>query len=103
MVAGEGITSPSGRDIDGRYLDQNEQDLKTRYIKIQKDWPLFGIRIKNPRIAARPMMMMIVTVLMLVVVLVVLPVVVVVLVVFVSQVYIAHTNAHIFLTMSIDY
>ena len=30
-------------------------------------------------------------------------VVVVVLVVFVSQVYIAHTNTHIFLTMSIDY
>ena len=61
------------------------------------------LRIKSPRIAARPMMMMIVTVLMLVVVLVVLLVVVVVLVVFILQVYIAYINAHIFLIMSIDY
>jgi len=64
------------------------------------------LHIRSPRIAARPMMVMMVTVLglMLVVVVVVLMlllVVVVVLVVFVSQVYIAHTNRHIFLT--IDY
>jgi hypothetical protein len=45
MVAGEGIASPTGRDIDGKYLDQNEQDLKTRYVKFQKDWPLFGITL----------------------------------------------------------
>ena len=72
----------------------------------------YVLHIKSPRIAAQPMMVMIVTVLMLmlvvvlvvvVVVLVVLLVVVVVLVVFVSQVYIAHINRHIFLTMSIDY
>ena len=43
--AGEGIASPTGRDIDGKYLDQNEQDLKTRYVKFQKDWPLFGITL----------------------------------------------------------
>ena len=64
------------------------------------------LHIKSPRIAARPMMIMIVTVLMLVVVvlvLVVLLVVVVVLVVFILQVYIAYINAHIFLIMSIDY
>ena len=68
------------------------------------------LRIRSPRIAARPMMIMIVTVLMLVVVLVVpvlvlvvLLVVVVVLVVFILQVYIAYINAHIFLIMSIDY
>ena len=36
MVAGEGIASPTGRDIDGKYLDQNEQDLKTRYVKFQR-------------------------------------------------------------------
>ena len=24
--AGEGIASPTGRDIDGKYLDQNEQE-----------------------------------------------------------------------------
>ena len=63
------------------------------------------LRIRSPRIAARPMM---VTVLILmlevvVVVLMLLLLVVVVLVVFVSQVYIAHINRHIFLTMSIDY
>ena len=54
---------------------------------------------KSPRIAARPMMIMIVTVLMLVVVLVVL---VLVLVVFILQVYIAYINAHIFLIISIE-
>ena len=45
MVAGEGITSPTGRDIDGKYLDQNEQDLKTRYVMFQKDWPLFSVTL----------------------------------------------------------
>ena len=45
MVAGEGIASPTGWDIDGKYLDQNEQDLKTRYVKFQKDGPLFGITL----------------------------------------------------------
>ena len=54
-------------------------------------------RIKSLRIAARLMMVMIVTVLMLVVVVLVV-VVVVVVVPFVSQVYIAHTYAHMFLT-----
>ena len=47
MVAGEGIASPTRRDIDGKYLDQNEQDLKTRYIKFQKDWPLFGVTFRQ--------------------------------------------------------
>ena len=63
------------------------------------------LRIRSPRIAPRPMIVMIVTVLMLMlmVVLVVVVVVLVVLVVFVSQVYIEHINTHIFLTMSIDY
>ena len=64
------------------------------------------LRIRSSRIAARPMMVMTVTVLILmlvvvVVVLMLLLLVVVVLVVFVSQVYIAHINRHIFLT--IDY
>ena len=45
MVAGDGIASPTGQDIDGKYLDQNEQDLKMRYIKFQKDWPLFGVTL----------------------------------------------------------
>jgi hypothetical protein len=37
MVAGEDIASPSGRDIDGKYLDQNEKDLKDWYAKFQQD------------------------------------------------------------------
>ena len=69
---------------------------------------MYVLRIRSPRIAARSMMVMMVTVLILmlevvVVVLTLLLLVVVVLVVFVSQVYIAHINRHIFLTMSIDY
>ena len=27
-IAGEGIQSPSGHDIDGSYLDENEADIK---------------------------------------------------------------------------
>jgi hypothetical protein len=45
MVAGEGIASPSGRDIDGKYLDQNEKDSKDRYTKFQQDWPIFGVTL----------------------------------------------------------
>jgi hypothetical protein len=30
MVVGEGIASPSGKEIDGKYLDQNEKDLMDR-------------------------------------------------------------------------
>ena len=67
------------------------------------------LRIRSPRIVARPMMVMMVTVLILmldvvvVVLMLLLLLVVVVFVVFVSQVYIVHINRHIFLTMSIDY
>jgi hypothetical protein len=39
MVAGEGIESPSGRDIDGKYLDQNEKDLKDRYVSSSRTGP----------------------------------------------------------------
>ena len=62
-------------------------------------------RIRRLGIAARLMMVMMVTVLMLVVVLVLVLVVVVVVVVvpFVSQVYIAPTYAHIFLTLNTNY
>ena len=59
-------------------------------------------RIRRLGIAAWLMMVMMVTVLMLVVV-VVLVVVLVVVVPFVSQVYIAPTYAHMFLTMSTNY
>jgi hypothetical protein len=45
MVSGEGIASPTGRDIDGKYLEQNEKDLKDRYAKFQKEWPNFGVTL----------------------------------------------------------
>jgi hypothetical protein len=45
MVGSEGIASPTRRDIDGKYLDQNKADLKTRYAKFQNDWPKFGVTL----------------------------------------------------------
>jgi hypothetical protein len=45
MAAGEGIASPTGRDIDGRCLDMNEKDLKNQYAKFQNDWPIFGVSL----------------------------------------------------------
>jgi hypothetical protein len=45
MVSGEGIQSLSGRDIDGKYLDLNEADLKKRYEKFQIVWPTFGVTL----------------------------------------------------------
>ncbi|TKC13317.1 DUF domain-containing protein [Robertmurraya kyonggiensis] len=43
--AGEGIASPTGRDIDGKYLDQNERDLQVQYAKFQAEWPMFGVTL----------------------------------------------------------
>jgi hypothetical protein len=45
MAAGEGIASPTRRDIDGKYLDMNEKDLKDRYAKFHNDWPIFGVSL----------------------------------------------------------
>jgi hypothetical protein len=45
MAAGEGIASPTGRDIDGKYLDMNNKDFKDRYAKFQNDWPIFGVSL----------------------------------------------------------
>jgi hypothetical protein len=45
MAADEGIAPPTGRDIDGKYLDMNEKDLKDRYAKFQNDWPIFGVSL----------------------------------------------------------
>ena len=45
MVAGEGIASPSGKEIDGKYLDQNEKDLMDRYKQFQKEWDIFGVTL----------------------------------------------------------
>jgi hypothetical protein len=45
MAAGEGIASPTGRGIDGKYLDMNEKDLKDWYAKFQNDWPIFSVSL----------------------------------------------------------
>jgi hypothetical protein len=45
LATGEGIVSPTGRDIDGKYLDQNEKDLVDRFGKFQQEWPLFGVTL----------------------------------------------------------
>ncbi|CAM0146800.1 unnamed protein product [Urochloa decumbens] len=42
---GEGIASPTGRDIDGKYLDQNDNDLHEKYLMFQAEWPLFGVTL----------------------------------------------------------
>jgi hypothetical protein len=45
MVVGEGIASPSGKEIDGKYLDQNEKDLMDRFAQFRKEWPTFGVTL----------------------------------------------------------
>jgi hypothetical protein len=45
MVVGEGLASPSGKEIDGKYLDQNEKDLMDRYKQFQKEWDIFGVTL----------------------------------------------------------
>jgi hypothetical protein len=45
MVACEGIASPSGREIDGKYPDQNEKDLVDRYKQFQKEWDIFVVTL----------------------------------------------------------
>jgi hypothetical protein len=33
ICVGEGITIPTGREIDGTYLDSNEEDIKKQFQK----------------------------------------------------------------------
>ena len=42
---GEGIPSPMGREIDGTYLDANEEDIKKQFAKFKLDWDMHGITI----------------------------------------------------------
>jgi hypothetical protein len=37
-VSGEGVPSPKGRDIDGKYLDANEAALKAMFQKWHNEW-----------------------------------------------------------------
>ena len=45
MFVGEGIAVPTGREIDGTYLDANEEDLKKEFAKFKVDWPTYGVTI----------------------------------------------------------
>jgi hypothetical protein len=44
-VSGEGDPSPQGRDIDGKYLDANEAELKAMFQKWRNEWHEHGITI----------------------------------------------------------
>jgi hypothetical protein len=36
---------PTGRKIDGPYLNSNEEDIKKQFQKFKEDWPMYGITI----------------------------------------------------------
>ncbi|TVU29460.1 hypothetical protein EJB05_21026, partial [Eragrostis curvula] len=36
---GEDVRSPTGREINGIYLDANEEDIKKQFAKFKLDWP----------------------------------------------------------------
>lgn len=42
---GEGTPPPSGYEIDGRYLDENEKEIETEMKRWKKEWPEFGLTI----------------------------------------------------------
>ena len=44
-ITGEGVLSPTGRDIDGKYLDKNESTLKKIFDKWKLEWPEYGVTI----------------------------------------------------------
>jgi hypothetical protein len=37
-ISGEKVPSPQGRDIDGKYLDANEAELKAMFQKWRNEW-----------------------------------------------------------------
>jgi hypothetical protein len=43
IVIGAGIMIPTGREIDGTYLDSNEEDIMNQFEKFKEDWPTHGI------------------------------------------------------------
>jgi hypothetical protein len=44
-VSGEGVPSPQGRDIDGKYLDANEAELNDLFQKWRNEWHEHGVSI----------------------------------------------------------
>jgi hypothetical protein len=45
IFLGEGIRIPTGSEIDGTYLDSNEEDIKKQFKKFKEDWPTHGITL----------------------------------------------------------
>ena len=43
--SGEGVPSPIGRDIDGKYLDENEDEITTLFKKWQNEWKEHGVTV----------------------------------------------------------
>jgi hypothetical protein len=45
IFLGEGITIPTGREIDGTYLNSNEEEIKKHFQKFKDGWPIHGITV----------------------------------------------------------
>jgi hypothetical protein len=45
FIVGEGITIPTGREIDDTYLDSNEEEIKKHFQKFKEEWPQHGITL----------------------------------------------------------
>jgi len=44
-ISGEGVPSPHGRDIDGKYLDENESEIQYLFKKWSHEWDDYGVTI----------------------------------------------------------
>jgi hypothetical protein len=45
LFQARGVPSPQGRDIDGKYLDANEAELKAIFQKWRNEWHEHGVTI----------------------------------------------------------
>jgi hypothetical protein len=45
FIVGEGITILTSREIDGTYLDSNEEEIKKHFQKFKEEWPRHGITL----------------------------------------------------------
>jgi len=45
MTAGVGIKIPSGREIDGKYLDENVKEIEKEIEKWKNEWDECGVTI----------------------------------------------------------
>jgi hypothetical protein len=45
IFSGEGVTIPTGRELDGTYLDSNKEEIKKHFQKFKEDWPRHDITL----------------------------------------------------------